>query len=168
MASYGTLPSRISKEGDTGWIQYKDTQFTETNPLSIEAGSFSDIPNNAGSIIRQFSPPNVTDFYDSTTGRIIVDTIGDGMNFTFLFNIISSQEKTNISFGVDIGGGIGRIFNDKIIATESAGVLTAISLSFSGYMLGTWAANGGVVQIKPQHDIEISNITYVIGRYHKA
>lgn len=61
----------------TGWMSYKDGQYSDTTPFTIPSNTTSIIPNNSGVIIANGKPVNVETFYDKTTQKcIMVDPNG--------------------------------------------------------------------------------------------
>ncbi len=151
----------------SGWVQYSDTQYSSTNTFSVLADTWTTIPNNSGTVIDQYKPAtNFTTFYDNTNQLINVDNVGDAFTLTLLFKVVSSQNNTDIEFGIDIGGSIGRIFPRVIKANESAGIVKEISFTLTGYQLDTFQLNGGNIEINPRHNIEIYDIIYIFFRTH--
>lgn len=158
-------PKRI-----TGWASYVDTVYTAGSPFTVASGATVTLPNNAGTSITTYLPDNVRGFYDSGTGKITPEDVGDYYVFTIRFTAESTTGTTNyFDFSIDIGGSIGQIFRETKSMLKGSGTPHYYSIVCPGYTLDTFVANGGLVKITGgSADIEIYDIEFQISRVSHA
>jgi len=153
----------------TGWAVYRDTQYTSAAPFAL-AGSPEGVilPNNAAIVLDSEKPDDVTSFYDPVTKKIAGRT-GDGM--IIVIDMVlkpSSSSLTSFDLWIDIGGTIGRTYQNSITVPKGSGVAHRMSLTLPVYTLDTWEANGGIVYIQAGHACVVYDIRYIFHRTHKA
>jgi len=152
----------------TGWAVYNDTQFTSAAPGFVAANVLYNMPNNAGSKIESQLPLDVATFYDESTQKILGRN-GDGLNVVIEFKMRpATNNDTRVTLGIDIGGAVGEIYTRDFVLTRGQGEEHYYLSSFDAYTLGTWAANGGQVQIRTTDAVRVYDIRYVLTRTHKA
>lgn len=152
----------------TGWADYTDTIYTSGSPFTVTASTVASLPNNAGTSNETQLPVDVPTFYNGTT---ITGRNGDGIAVTIEFKCrpagVAANPRLNIR--VDIGGAVGEIFQGDFLLNKGSGVEHYFLRTFTGYTLGTWEANGGIIEVEAfNEDIEIYDIRYVITRTHRA
>ena len=151
--------------GRTGWGAYQDTEYTDVAPFAVTANTDTILPNNAGSTIDSQKPTDVTTFYD---GSVITGRNGDGISITLECTVEpASGTNTYFEIWVDIGGGIGKLY-PKTNPFVKGVTAYNINVSFTGYTLNTWEANGGTVYVRSNTACDVYNIRYVLTRTHKA
>lgn len=158
--------------GRTGWADYADTQYTEGSPFSVAGDTDTLLPNNAGNIVDFQKPSDVATFYD---GAAITGRNGDGLLFTFEFKAKPTNvNTTEIQIWIDITGGTGtpanltRLYDRLETFDKGVGVEKNVTYAIGAYTLGTWEANGGVVNVRANGACEIYDVRYVLTRTHKA
>lgn len=65
-----------------GWARYDDTQYTSASKLTLSDGLLTQLPNNAGSIVRSHSS---IVFYNGTTKKVLGDNANDVYMMTITF-----------------------------------------------------------------------------------
>lgn len=156
----------------TGWAQHADDQYTSVSPFSIVADTDTILPNNNANIIDSQKPSDITNFYN---GTVITGRSGDGLAITIDFNVTPTNANTTyIEIWIDITGGTGtptdlaNLYRRIVSFPKGTGVERPVNFTVSGYTLGTWQANGGVVKVRANGSADIYNIRYVLTRTHKA
>jgi len=143
---------------DDMWVQYNDTIYTASNPFQIQSNTTTTIPNNASTIINH---ANGNDLFNSVDTTITPLIIGSRLDLRVNFTISPSVSNTYFIITLDIGGSLGIIMEDsrslvKVTQPHS------YSLSFNGYSLNTFVANGGKIKIWTNNDCDIYDISYII------
>jgi hypothetical protein len=153
----------------TGWASYRDTQYTSAAPFNVAGGPDGVmLPNNAATVLDSQIPTDIASFYDPATKKIAGRT-GDGMIIVIDLTLRPlSGSLTSFELWVDIGGAIGRTYQNSISVTKGNGVAHRYSITLPVYTLDTWEANGGVVYVQAAHECEIFDIRYIFHRTHKA
>jgi len=170
------IPSRymptlisVADEVGTGWASYVDTVYTVGSPFDILEGVTSTLPNNAGTVIDDYLPTGVTNFYDQATQKITPENVGDFYSFSIRFKAKNNNIAGYFDFGIDIGGSLGIIFKETQLFLKGANTEQCFSITCNGYSLDTFLANGGQVKIESiLGDMEIYDIQYQINRTFKA
>ena len=141
--------SNISSNSDNklGWAQYADTQYTSTNPLVILEGQDGILDINGGSTIKTEIPTGVVDLYDVNTSKIIPVKAGDGFAYTLIFKAKNDDIFGVGTISVDIGGVQGKIFQRVFTFPKGQNLEHPFLFSTTGYQLGTFKANGGILKI---------------------
>lgn len=161
--------SLATKPANTGWANYLDTQYTAINPFTVLDGVTSTLPNNAGTVIDDYLPNGVSQFYNSGTQKITPGAVGDYNVITVRFNAESSTNTAYLEFGIDIGGTQGVIFRDIKVFPKGAGVEHPFAFVCPGFSLDTFLANGGSVKISALNgDVDIYGINYHFARMYAA
>jgi hypothetical protein len=163
--------AHISDTKKTGWASYKDTFYTLASPFTILDTVTSAIPNNAGTIINNQLPLGVTSFYDSGTGKITPELVGD--YYVTTIRLKASTTATlggHADFGIDVGGALGVIFKETVIFAKGANVEHNFAFVCPGYTAATFVANGGIPKLTALGggDVKIYDIEFQIDRTHKA
>lgn len=167
-------PARdTSYESFSGWADYGDTQYTSGSPWLPTVATWNNVPNNAGASLEAELPIDVSEFYDSATGKI-TGRNGDGLSLTVECVVTpTTAAATYLDMAFFIGGGLGplgdgRIYQRTLSFPKGQGVARVHSFNVDGYTLGTWQANGAIFQMNPTATIEVYAIRYVLTRTHKA
>lgn len=162
------LKSASTSNDYTGWADYVDRVYTSASPFQLTANVKVNLPNNAGTTLEFQKPLDVPTFYNPATLKILGRN-GDGIGIVIEFKVRpTANQTTRISVAIDIGGAVGEIYKRDFITSKGVGVEHYYLSSFSGYTLGTWQANGGLVKIVSDFPADIYDIRYVIHRTHKA
>lgn len=169
---YDAVGQQQALSSSTGWAEYRDTTYVTGSPFSLLASTITNLPNNAGSIIQDQKPVDVTTFYN---GSIITGRSGDGILITIDFIITPTQPATTYAeVWLDITGGTGtptnfaNLYKHIITFPKGTGTERPISIVIGGYTKATWETNGAVVKVLANGTAEIKDIRYVITRTHKA
>ena len=153
---------------DTGWAEYADSTYTSGSPFSMTGGTEYTLPNNAQRIRDSQKPPDVDSFFNRTD-TTITGRNGDGLNvFIYFKGRPSTATATYIDVSIDIGGGVGQLYQRTITFPKGNGVETGVSLSFAGFTLDTWESNGGKVKVTANANLDVYNIVYILTRTSKA
>lgn len=144
-----------------GWGDYIDTQYTEGSPFVPTVGIWQPLPNNALAGPRDHEPVGLPLYGDGK----IRGFEGDALTITVeMAAKPTTGTETYLDMAIDIGGTIGRIFPSTKSFPRGLGFERYFHFTVGCYTLDTWEANGGTVVIRPNADIEIYNIRYVITR----
>jgi hypothetical protein len=153
----------------TGWAVYRDTQYTEASPLLLTDGVGGiALPNNAGIVLDSQKPVDVASFYDPVTKKI-AGRAGDGL--VIVVDLVAkptSASLKSIDVWVDIGGTVGRTYQNTITLPKGSGVANRLSLTMPVYTLDTWESNGGILYLQVDHNCSVYDIRYIFHRIHKA
>lgn len=149
-----------------GWIDYRDTQYTELSPLSVDGLSDVALPNNAGEIRNTYKPTNVNAFY---SGGTILGIEGDAYVLSIEYKIKPTNANTTfVDTWVDIGGAVGELYRRPNSFPKGINIERPVFFSSGIYTLDTWAANGGTVYIRTNGSADVYGIRYVIYRIYQA
>lgn len=170
--SASQIPAEVSKY--TGYVSYNDTQYTELSPFTVLANTLTKVPNNAGNIVDGQKPIDVSDFYDSTTQKILGRN-WDGLWFTIFFYAVPSVQNQSFDGYIDITWGTGtpanlaKLYPNTIPFPKGSGVERGVSFDVTAaYTLWTWEANWGDFYVESNADFDIYGIIFNFNRNHKA
>ena len=92
---------------------------------------------------------------------------GDSIDIMIYFKCVPSAINSEIDVWINIGGGIGELYRQTLYfrGTTEKGAMYSIP---SGYTLGTWEANGGVIYLKSSVNMQVYGVNLNIDRSHKA
>jgi len=151
---------------DTGWAKYSDTVYTSVSPFLLLADTDTILPNNAGTVLDDEKPRDVTSFY---TGGKITGRVGDGILIRVdLAAKPTSAAAEELDIWFDIGDGNGKIFPELKTFPKGNGIERLISFTVSGYTLATWTANGATLYVRCNGTVSIYDISYTITRTHRG
>lgn len=146
------------------WAQYADTQYTDSNRLTIIGNAAPiTLPNNAGNTFREAMPTGI-DFYNGTTQKITPQTRLENYIWRLNFKADSSTNQNFIVVKIDIGGSVGVILEREIDLARGANVDHGISVTSEFFALDTFISNGGTITIEADDNAEIWDIAYVFTR----
>lgn len=153
----------------TGWGNYADTVYTSGSPFVLNQVDLQvNLPNNAGIVIDNQKPTDISEFYDGTK---ILGKNGDAYSITIEFKVKPTGNATNarISTAIDIGGAVGEIYLRDFSLSKGINVEHHYLSSFTYYTLDTFEANGGTIRVQAfNEDLEVYDIRYVFARLHKS
>ena len=156
----------VASLDDTGWAQYRDTQYTSGSPLTVATDTDTLLPNNAGAVLDAEKPSDVTTFYD---GSVVTGRNGDGITISVNMTARPTSASTTIlETWFDIGGALGEIYRRLVSFPKGSGVERPINFTSTGYTLNTWEANGATAYIRANGPIEVYDIDYIITRTHRG
>jgi hypothetical protein len=153
----------------TGWEQITDTTYTSGSPLTILSGVTGKILTGTVTRITTQLPTGVTEFWDSTTDKLIAVNNGDAFTLSLRF-----KAKMNVASGItdvaiNIGGALNIISQETLVFSKGSGVEQKFDIDFSYFTGTTFISNGGNIEIKPLNGgIEIYDIVIVPIRTHKG
>ena len=107
-------------DAGTGWQYITDSAFTSVSPLVIAQGATSNIVLNGATNITAHLPAGVSSFYNTKTGVITPENVGDGMTFTLGFKAKNDNINGVATFAINIGGSIGLIFPKVFLFPKGA------------------------------------------------
>lgn len=155
---------------NTGWAQYRDTQYTEGSPFVVFQGQTLSLPNNAGQSIETQLPEGSTGFYNGT--RLTPDANGDSYGFRVSFTVSCSVVNGAFATSLDIsaaGDGSFEIYSRASSTLRGANNPQDYVFSTDIYTLDTFLANGGLPRFEAiAGDCSIYNINYNIFKQHAA
>lgn len=155
---------------NTGWGQYADTQYTDVSPFVVNAGVFTALPNNKGSVIESQLPDGTTTLYNGS--RMTPDASGDGYILRVGFKAACSSNNGGFILSGDIsatGDGSIPIFTESVRVLRGANTPQTYSVSANIYSLNTFLANGAAINFEAvTGNFEIYDIVYVISKIHAA
>ena len=130
-----------------GWGFWVDSTYTSGSPLAVSTSSVQITCDGlGGSTELSYLPTNVTTFWDTSTGTITPEAVGDAFDFRLDFKCDSSAggtEASQVTLILDIGaGGSPIVILQQAIPLPISGVNT-ISTGFPLFALTTFLANGG-------------------------
>lgn len=156
----------VASLDDTGWAQYRDTQYTSASPLVLSPDTDTILPNNAGLVLDAEIPSDVTSFYN---GSVVTGRDGDGITISVNLTARPTAGSTTIlETWFDIGGAIGAIYRRLVSFPKGPGVERPINFTVTGYTLNTWEANGATAYVRANGPVEVYDIDYIITRTHRG
>ena len=152
-----------------GWASYSDTQYINAgSAFTLTADTDTILPNNAGNIVDSQIPYDITEFYNSTSKKILGKN-GDSLDIMIYFKAIPTNVSQWLDVWIDIDGSIGELYRQTFTfpkgTGEERGILYALS---SAYTLGTWEANGGIVYVRSNATLYLHSFNFNFDRTHKA
>lgn len=158
--------TEVMLTNDLGWAAYKDTTYTTSSRLTVSPGSDTVLPNNSGSVVGSFSPPDIANLYD---GTVITGIQGEGRLITVEMKLEPQTGANYMDMWFDIGGSVGEIYRRTVAFPKGSGAEYNHVSTTAVYTLDTWEANGATVYVRPDGgNVEIWNIRYVIHRTSKV
>lgn len=117
-------------------------------------------------------PEGVTAFYDGTK---LLGLNGDGNSYMVFFYAVSTLANQWLDIWIDITGGTGTPANLAKLypytdnfpkgSGFAKGVLYSLPVAYSR---DTWEANGGVVKVRSNANVDVYGMTYNVKRYHQG
>lgn len=158
----------ISNDPGTGYGNYADSQYTESNPLVIPSGESRLINIDSLKLkIEDQLPLGVTSFYKN--GIITPENSGDGYSFSLGFKGFSTTNNGSGTMSIDIGGSFGKIFPKNFRFPRGTSEVHNFYLTMQGYSGDTFVKNGGKVTIDSDFgESSIYDISLQVHRTHKA
>lgn len=174
---YG-LPENVGKElkynrkrepKETGWVEYKDNQYTDINPLVVNEGSTVTVFNNASTVLDEFIPTGIDSLWSRTDSTFIPENVGDTYVIRVDFTAKTDSNQGYATLKLDIGGSLGVIVSDIFTFPKGIGVAENFSKTYLVYTLDTFVNNGGKFKITGgTGTTTIYNVDFIISRIHKA
>lgn len=153
----------------TGWASYVDTTHTSGSPYAITADTDTHLQIEPDTVIDGQKPDDVTAFYVGSPDYEITGRNGDNLDLMLYFKAVPSNATQWLDVWIDIGGAIGEIYRQTFSFPKGVGVERGVLYAIpSGYTAATWAANGGKVYVRSNHDMDIYDINLNIDRSHRA
>lgn len=161
-------------QGDvTGWADYSDTEYTEGSPWEPTVDQWNNVPIDALSKIESQLPPDVSEFYNAASGKILGRN-GDGLLITAEFIAKPTTATTTyMDVAFFIGNSLGpladgRIYQRTLSFPKGQNVARVHSLTVGGFTLDTWETNGAIFQMNPTAAVDVYKARLVLTRTHKA
>lgn len=154
----------------TGWYDYTDSQYNESNPFVMSGGVEYTMPNDAQGFLTRGQLPEDNDYPNGFyNGTHILGKWNDSLLITVDFKAKStSGTDSYIEVWFDIGGGIAPLYKRINTFPKGNNVERPITLTTNVYTLNTWEQNGALVKVFSDDNAEIYDIRFVISRMHKA
>lgn len=158
--------SRTEIENRTGWAAYTDTVLTSGSPLTLVANTETVLTNNKGTSLESQMPDDVTTFYDGTR---IQGFNGDDIIIGIRFKAVPRAAGTTyVDVRVNIDGAPGVIYEETKEFPKGQGTERSVNVTFSGYSLGTFEANGAEILVESNGALDIYDVVCIVKRTHKA
>lgn len=158
----------VSSIGQTGWADYRDTQFTDAAPQVLIANTPNKVLINGLVNQTQELPVGVPNLWDTTTNTIVAANAGTGMLVTFETTIrrASGTGGWELDSWIDIGlpGGV-RLY-PRTQAADNGSNDKKVTWTTAAYCLDTWVANGGAIYIEPEVAAECYGSRVIIHHTH--
>lgn len=137
--------------------KYSATQFGLVNYIGNFTGTETITGGTSGA----------TASYSSITNGFVTGRNGDSIDLMVYFKCVPSAINSEIDVWVNIGGAVGELYRQTIYfrGTSEKGAMYTIP---SGYTLGTWEANGGVIYLKSSVNMQVYGVNLNLDRSHKA
>lgn len=152
-----------------GWASYGSSVHLTGNPLVISEGTTGTITlDGLANTIKTHLPTGISDFFDTTTNKILPVKSGDGFAYSLGFKARNNNVNGKGSLYIDIGNG-NRVFERNLGVPRGANTETPFYFSTIGYELDTFLANGGVLKISAETGtIELYDISLQIHKISHA
>jgi hypothetical protein len=138
-----------------GWVEFKDTQHTQSNRQNLTALQDNKITINAGATILSQKPTGGEGLWDAANNKITPINLGDAYNVRIDFKAAIASNDGWFEFSVNIGGAIGVALAELKVFPKGTGVIHNFSIDFPIYTLATFVQNGGELIINPSHTMTI-------------
>lgn len=169
--SFYSLPVDVflKSNSTTGWEQITDTTYTSGSPLSIVEGVTGKILTGTVSRITTQLPSGVTEFYNTTTDKLMAVNDGDAFTLSLRFKAKMDVANGLADVAINIGGALNVISQETLVFSKGIGVEQRFDIDLSYFTGTTFIANGGDIEITPLNgDISIYDIVLVPIRTHKG
>lgn len=149
-----------------GMCTYADTEYTSGSPFTPAADQWTNLPNNAGTVLASDLPDGVS-LYDEATLKTLFEN-GDDLCYTVeLIGKPTTATATFLSVAMFIGNNRGpladgRIYSRELSFPKGQNVVRIHTFSTDGWAGADWEANGGIIQVNPNAAIEIYSIRYIL------
>jgi hypothetical protein len=170
--SDGTNWNVVHPTLSTGWAQYTDGEYTVGSPLTVNNDKVLLTINPAtgtGSKIETYLPAGVTEFWNSTSDKIIGQKEGDAytVRVNFVGDPAGVTDYAELIF--DIGDGAPDVPIATRTITFAKATPTSVSTTTSLFSLATFIANGCKIYLDTSgsgDSIDVYDISVVITRTH--
>lgn len=154
---------------DSGYISITDTNHNALNPFLVDVDVPKILTNNAGSILDIDAPKNVSasQLWNSGTNRLGTPEEGSSWDLRVSLDVEPELSGRTITLELDIGGSQGVIDQDTSFHIKGAGELETLVFKLSYFQLGVFAANGGILRVVSNGNVEITNISFTFWRKSK-
>jgi len=135
--------------------------------LATEFGLVNYIGNFTGTETITGGTSGATASFSSLSDGYVTGRNGDNIDIMLYFKVLPSAINSEIDVWINIGGAVGELYRQTIYfrgATEKGAMYTIPS----GYTLGTWEANGGVIYLKSSVNMNIYGVNLNLDRSHKS
>jgi hypothetical protein len=157
MATQAQYEEAEERARGMGYGVYDDSTYTSASPLTIvNASTQLTIDGLGSSTYTDQLPADIVKFWDSTTNRIVTDTIGDAFDIRLGFKAKSSATNSYFDVRFDIGNPSGIVIaGQSKLMPKGSGTETSITVDIPLYALGTFITNGCAIWL----DSSVSNTT---------
>lgn len=148
-----------------GWELVSDSQYTDANPLAVNAitGPQQITINGLGDQnFSNYLPPGVDRLWNTTTNRIESHRIGAAYNVRLTMTGRALTNNSVVSIRMDIGGTVGAIWAQDIIFPKGLTQDTPFSFTIPTIALDTFAANGAQLIIESSDSAEFYDFAILI------
>lgn len=152
----------------SGWVDYVDTQYNDSNRFTAPASTVVHFPNNAGLIRDMEIPPDVNATGGFYNGSLIIGRYGDAYEIKLRGWVEPQAANVVCVWSINIGGSIGPLNFRTVTFPKGAGVAVPYNFATPEYTLDTWETNGGNVTVDCTGNTEFWNGSMVIHRIHKG
>ena len=134
---------------------------------TTEFGIVNYIGNFTGTETITGGTSGATSSFSSLGNGYVTGRNGDSIDIMLYFKAVPSAINSEIDIWINIGGAVGELYRQTILfrGTTEKGAMYTIP---SGYTLGTWEANGGVIYLKSSVNMQVYGVTLNLDRSHKA
>ena len=151
-----------------GWARYDDTEYDSNSKLTLSAGVLTEVPNNAGNIVRSHSS---IVFYNGTTKKVLGDNTNDVYMMTVTFKAAASNAaQTYLTLELDNVNGTeySRLSQDFTLPRGN-NVEHNFHAVFQYYVDEDFVENGSNWRITSVgHNTDIWDVIYFIQRTQNA
>ena len=165
--------SGINRANGMGYGVYDDSTYTSASPLAIASTATQlTIDGLGGSTYVDQLPEGVTEFWNTTTNRIVSPNIGDAYDLRLGFKAKSSSVNSYFDIRFDIGSPSGIVIAGQTkICPKGIGVETSYTIDIPIFSLSTFVSNGCAIWIDTTASaftLSMYDITLMIKRDYDA
>lgn len=151
-----------------GSIFFIDTQYNDSNFLSINDTQAFSLPNNKGVVINNSAPTDASNWLTNTGRRIPIDGNGDFYMDRISFRIDPELNNRKLRLFFDIGGTEGVIYEKiETVNIEDSDKNTLV-FNIPYFTGSTFLANGGDVKIEIDGNASVYDIKWLMNLLIKA
>lgn len=151
---------------DSGWIEYIDTIYNDSNRLTINNLVNFSMVNYS---IRQSELPcdvNNDTWFNGT--HVLTDRAGNAFIYRWRYSASPVSGNPYCQAYWNIGGNVGQLPMRLLTFPKGAANTQIGTFTNTEYTLDTWYQNGALVQIECTNDVEFWDIEFTIERTHKG
>lgn len=166
------LVAAESRIASTGWANFENTDYTEAEPLELNAGNgYTMILGMTAAVNTTQWPAGVALPFDVVTSKLVGTELNSDYLFRLNFKAQDGATSVLLDLYIDIGGVPGVILSRTNGVAKGANTETKISILDNYFTGSTFLSNGGdliLSTVDTSDDVSIWDIRLKITKIHKG